>query len=42
MISLKSGPRIFPAHIELNAWPFLWAVVGACIWYGALHFVRII
>ena len=42
MISLKSGPRIFPAHIELNPWPFLWAVVGAWIWYGTLHLVRIL
>jgi hypothetical protein len=41
MISLKS-PRVSRAHIELNPWPFLWTVVGAWIWYGALHLVHII
>jgi len=38
----KSGPRVFPAHIELNPWPFLWVVVGAWLWYGALHLAHMI
>jgi hypothetical protein len=38
----KSGPRVFPRQIELNPWPFLCAVVGAWIWYGGLHLLRII
>ena len=32
----KSASRVSP-HIELNPWPFLWTVVGAWMWYGALH-----
>lgn len=27
----KDGPRAF--YIELNPWPFFWAVVGAWMWY---------
>jgi hypothetical protein len=38
----KSGPWVFPAHIELNPWPFLWAVVGAWLWYGALRLAHMI
>jgi hypothetical protein len=38
----KSGPRIPTVRIGLNPWPFLWTVVGAWIWYGALHFAHII
>ena len=25
---------------KLNPWPFLWAAVGAWIWYGALRLVQ--
>jgi len=38
----KSGPWVFPAHIELNPWPFFWAVVGAWLWYGALRLAHMI
>ena len=37
----KSG-RPAPVRVHLNPWPFLWAVVGAWMWYGALHLVRIV
>jgi hypothetical protein len=35
----KSGSHI---HIEINAWPFLWTVVGAWIWFGVLHLAHIV
>jgi hypothetical protein len=38
--SEKDGPRAF--YVELNPWPFFWAVVGAWIWYGALHLAHIV
>lgn len=42
MISPKSSARVSRADIELNPWPFLWAVVGAWFWYGAYTLVRMI
>jgi hypothetical protein len=41
MSSRESRPRVFEICLDLNPWPFLWAVVGAWIWYGALHLARI-
>jgi hypothetical protein len=38
----KSRPWAFPIRFGLNPWPFLWAVVGAWMWYGALHLAHII
>jgi hypothetical protein len=35
----KSGSHI---HIEINAWPFLWTVVGAWIWFGVLHLAHVV
>jgi hypothetical protein len=42
MTSEESRARISRVHLELNPWPFFWAVVGAWIWYGALHLAHII
>jgi len=39
---VKNGPRAFPIRINLNPWPFLWAVVGAWMWYGVLHLAHVI
>ncbi|MGA9963658.1 MAG: hypothetical protein WBQ10_00500 [Terriglobales bacterium] len=30
------------AHIEINPWPVLWAVIGAWMWFGVLHLARVI
>jgi hypothetical protein len=38
----KSRSQAFPIRVSLNPWPFLWAVVGAWMWYGALHLAHII
>lgn len=38
----KSCQRVLPARIELNPWPFLCVVLGAWIWYGALHLAHVI
>jgi hypothetical protein len=35
----KSASRV---RVKLNPWPFLWAVFGAWMWYGALHLAHII
>jgi hypothetical protein len=42
MSAEKSRPRAFPIRFGLNPWPFLWAVVGAWMWYGALRLARMI
>jgi hypothetical protein len=38
----KNLSRVFPTRITINPWPFLWMVVGAWMWYGALHLARVI
>jgi hypothetical protein len=39
----KSDPPAFPVHVKLiNPWPFLWAVICAWMWYGALHLAHIV
>jgi hypothetical protein len=38
----KNIPRALAARVTINPWPFLWAVVGAWMWYGALHLARVI
>ncbi|MGA8735922.1 MAG: hypothetical protein WB558_18535 [Terriglobales bacterium] len=38
----QSGCRCLTTYIEVNPWLFFWAVVGAWIWYGALHLTHVI
>jgi hypothetical protein len=38
----KRDSRVIAAHIQLNPWLFLWATVGAWLWYGALHLAHIV
>ncbi len=38
----ESCPRALTSAVELNPWPFFWVVVGAWLWYGALHLAHIL
>jgi hypothetical protein len=38
-ISKKGGSW---AQVQINPWPVFWTVVGAWMWFGILHFARIV
>jgi hypothetical protein len=38
----ESCPRALTSAVDLNPWPFFWVVVGAWLWYGALHLAHLI